>query len=113
MKQLKQIVRYLTWIIIAILLGIGYMRIILGANTTSTNDVGYLFHIFYTWGLLHVGAIIGGVIAALFILFDVFYLKKKLSPNLPSITTRFKLLFTITLVVIIIHYLLEKVIDVI
>ncbi|WP_299242923.1 hypothetical protein [uncultured Aquimarina sp.] len=113
MKFLKQILTYLIWTTITILLGIGYMRIVLGPNKASTEGLWYLLHIFFDLGLFHVGLVIGVVIAFLFILLDIFYLKKKLKSNIKSSVIRFGFLLVITAFVSIVHYVLEKVVDVI
>lgn len=113
MKTLKQPLIYLIWIIIALLFGIGYMQIILGPNDVSSEGFGFLLHLFYNLGLLHIGLIIGGIIAVLFILFDIIYLKKKLKNNKNSICIRFLMLLLIGAFVGTAHYVLEKVIDVI
>lgn len=113
MNLLKQIVCYLTWSIIAIVFGIVYMRIVLGANITTANGIGYLFSLFYNWGLFHIGVIVGVVITILFILIDVFYLKKKQQNNLQLTITRLACLIIIAMFVGTIHYMLEKVIDII
>lgn len=89
------------------------MRIVLGANNIPKEELGYLAHMFYNWGLFHVGLIIGLVITLLFILLDVFYLKKKLKNKGKSTVVQFGLLLIIAITVGIIHYVLEKVIDVI
>ncbi|MEW7280356.1 hypothetical protein ABW636_17330 [Aquimarina sp. 2201CG1-2-11] len=114
MKTLKQILTYLIWTAIALLLGIGYMRILLGANDAPKEGLWYLFHIFYNYGLIHLGLRIGGIIAILFIILDTFYLKKKLINNkIKSTLTRLLSLLVITILVGGIHYILEKVIDII
>ncbi|MFD2562908.1 hypothetical protein [Aquimarina rubra] len=113
MKTLKQIGAYSIWAIIALLLGIGYMRIVLGPNETAKDGLWYLLHVFYDLGLLHVGLVIGVVIAVLFIFLDMVYLKKKLKDRKKSKGIRFLFLLAITMVVGVIHYILEKVIDVI
>ena len=113
MKILKQILAYITWIMVSLLLGIGYMRIVLGPNNTSNEGISYLLYMLYNWGLLYVGLIIGFVIAFLFILLDVVYLKKKLKKTVKSIITRLVVLLVITVIVGGIHYILEKVIDII
>ena len=113
MKVLKQVLTYLLWIAVSLLLGIIYMRILLGPNNAPSEGLWYLFHIFYNFGLLHVGAMIGSVMAVLFILLDVFYLKKKLKNNIQAICIRFMSLIGIATVVGVVHYVLEKVIDVI
>ncbi|MBG6130350.1 hypothetical protein IWQ47_001567 [Aquimarina sp. EL_43] len=113
MKALKQIFTYLIWIAVSLILGIVYMRILLGPNKVPSEGLWYLFHIFYNLGLLHIGARIGGVMAFLFIILDVFYLKKKLKNNIQATITRFILLLGIAMIVGVVHYILEKVVDVI
>lgn len=113
MKIFKTIKSYLGWTVIALVLGLSYMRMVLGANNTSKEGIGYLWHLFYNWGLVHIGLLIGFVIAFLFILFDVLYLKKKLESNRKLTMIRFGILLLIAIIVAFIHYLLEKVIDVI
>ena len=113
MRALKHIINYTIWTAISLVFGIGYLGIVFGANNMSNEGIGYLFNMFYYWGLFHVGMIIGLVIAVLFIFLDVFYLKKKLKNNLQSTITRFLCLMVITILVGITHYILEKVIDVI
>ncbi|EZH73414.1 hypothetical protein ATO12_15860 [Aquimarina atlantica] len=113
MKTMKQLVTYIVWMILSLALGIVYMRILLGPNKVPSEGLWYLFHIFYNLGLLHIGARIGGVIALLFIISDVFYLKKKLKNNIQATLTRFMLLLGIAMIVGGVHYILEKVVDVI
>lgn len=113
MRILKRIAYYLFWIFIALVLGVGYMRIVLGANEVTSEGLGYLFYLFYNIGLLQVGTIIGSVIAVLFILLEVCYLQKHLKNNTKSMMIRFGILLIISVCIAVIHYLLEKVIDVI
>ena len=113
MKTLKQILTYIMWIAVSLLLGISYMRIVLGPNEVSSKGLSYLLHVFFDFGLFYVGLIIGSIIALLFILLDVFYLKKKLTNTIKSTITRFLLLLVIAVIIGITHYMLEKVIDVI
>ncbi len=112
MKTLKQILAYLIWIVVSLLLGIGYMRILLGPRG---NFKGFwrLLDLFYDIGLICIGGIAGLVISFLFILVDLFYLKKKLKTSVRATLTRFLILIGITVVVAGIHYILEKVIDII
>lgn len=116
MKILKQIIVYCIWTLVALLIGIGYMRciqVILGANEIPAKGVGYLLHAFFYWGAIYVGLIIGAIIALLFILLDVFYLKKKLKKNIKSTIIRFLFLGLILMFVGGMHYVLEKIIDII
>lgn len=95
------------------MLGIAYMRLVLGVNDVSSSGLGYLAHIFYNFGLIYIGLIIGSVVAVLFVVLDVFYLKKRLTISLKSTVIRLLLLILITTLVGAIHYFLEKIIDVI
>ena len=113
MGSLKQIVTYAIWTVVAILLGIGYMRIVLGPNEITSEGLWYLVHIFFDFGLLYIGTTIGLIIAILFTLLNIFYLKKKLKNNIQATGIRFLFLLVITVLVGFIHYILEKVIDVI
>lgn len=113
MRFLKLILTYFIWTILSLLLGIGYMRLLLGPNDVSEEGMWYLLHLFYDIGLFHVGVWIGVTIASCFILFDVFYLRKKLKNNPKKTTIQLLNLLAITVVVAIVHYTLEKVIDVI
>lgn len=113
MKTLKIIKYYLGWSSVALLLGLGYMRIILGANNASKEGIGYLWHLFYNWGLFYVGLVIGLIIALFFIVLDVLYLKKRVENNRKSMIIRLGILLLITAVVGTVHYFLEKIIDVI
>lgn len=113
MKVLKQSVIYLIWIALALLCGIIYMRIVLGAAPETSRDAFSFSKLFYNLALYHVGIRIGGFIAALFVLFNLIYLKKKLKNNRKSTYIRFLVLLCISIIVGVTHYILEKVIDVI
>lgn len=113
MSPLKQLLNYLIWTALALLLGIIHMWIVLGTNNVPKEGLGYLFHMFYNWGLLYLGTIVGLCIAILFILFDFFHLKKKLEQCKNARAIRFTVLLVIAVVVSVTHYMLEKVIDVI
>ncbi|WP_215224678.1 hypothetical protein [Echinicola shivajiensis] len=113
MKTLKQLLSYTIWIALALLLGMVYMRFVLGPNKIPKEGMGYLFHMFYSWGIVHVGLAIGATIALLFILLDVLYIKKQLKQYKKAIFLRVMILLLITIMVGVSHYILEKVIDVI
>lgn len=89
------------------------MRLVLGANTVSEEGLGYLLHLFYDIGMIQVGLWVGSAIALCFVLLDIFYLRKKLKSNPKRTVIRLAVLLMITVLVAIVHYLLEKVIDVI
>ncbi|MEO9894682.1 hypothetical protein [Aurantibacter sp.] len=113
MKILKQILVYLIWIVVAILLGICHMYFVLGPKETGNGFLQVIGTIIYNYALVHVGLYIGAIIALVFILLDVFYLKKKLSQHKIATITRFAILVLIAVVIGVTHYVLEKVIDVI
>lgn len=114
MKVIKAIFVYLIWILIAMILGIVYMRLLLGENNFVKDSVtGHFFTVFYHWGIFYVGITIGIITAFLFIMTDVLFVKKKLNNKSKLTFTRIKVLLTIFTMVTILHYFLEKVIDVI
>lgn len=113
MRISKYILAYLFWTLLCLFIGIGYMRLVLGANTVSEEGLGYLLHLFYDIGMIQVGLWIGSAIALCFVLLDIFYLRKKLKNNPKRTVIRLAVLLMITVLVAIVHYLLEKIIDVI
>ncbi|NQY29450.1 MAG: hypothetical protein HRT69_08260 [Flavobacteriaceae bacterium] len=98
----------------SLLLGIGYMWILLGTvGETSSTGFLHLLNLMSNLVLVYVGLIGGSVIALLFILINIFYLKKKLKSNMKSTIIRFFILLVIAIVVGVTHYILEKIVDVI
>ena len=113
MRILKHILAYLFWTLLSLFIGIGYMRLVLGTNTVSKEGLGYLLHLFYDIGMIQVGLWVGSAIALCFVLLDVFYLRKKLKNKTKRTVIRLAVLLIITVLVVLIHYILEKVIDII
>ncbi|WP_437395785.1 hypothetical protein [Flagellimonas lutimaris] len=117
MHLLKHILTYLLWTVLSLLIGIGYMRVVwrlvLGPDAVSEEGWGYLWYLFFAVGTIQVGLWVGAVIAICFVVLDVFYLRKKLKNNPKKTVIRLAVLLIITVLVAIVHYLLEKVIDVI
>lgn len=95
------------------MLGICYMRILVGPFNITKEGIGYILYIFYNLGLFYVGLAVGIVIALFFILFDFLCLKKKLQNNKNAMLVRLGFLFFIATIVAGTHFLLEKVIDII
>ncbi len=112
-KCLHKIWTYLIWVLLAFLIAFVYMRIILGTSPEPSSDFMRVLDFIYEYAFLHVGAIIGAIISVLFILIDVFYLNKKLRNASHPVLIRFSMLLSISVVIGVIHYILEKVIDVI
>lgn len=113
MKIFKQILIYLIWTVIAIILGIVHMQILLEPRNVTTEELWFLWYIIYNFALFHIGARVGAIIALIFIILDVFFLKKKLTSNAKATTIRMGVLLLISIIVSSVHYVLEKVIDVI
>lgn len=109
----KVIFHYVLWTLAALILGVGYMWMILGPAPEETDLLSFLFSRLQLWGLMHIGLAIGAIVAALFILFDSLYLKKKCAPSSPKFSVRAIALFLIFLLVGAVHYLLEKPLDLI
>lgn len=91
------------------------MRIVLGEipEEESYYGFGFFLKFFFCYGLLYMGLLIGVIIAFLFIIVDVFILKKKLDNNPKSTLFRIAVIMIISLLVFTLHYFLEKVIDII
>jgi len=114
MNTFKQLVAYLIWTVLALLLGIGNMWVLLGSNKKSSSEFLNTFgDLFYEFALVHIGLRVGVIIGLLFIITDVFYLRKKLGNNIKPTISRFLFLIGIAIVVGAIHYTLEKIINVI
>jgi len=113
MKIFKQLRYYLFWIIICLLGGLAHMRIVLGPPPKPSKGIMKMFDWIYGVSLVHVGLVVGGIIALLFIVLDIYYLKKKLKDNPKKMGIRFLVVLALTAVVGITHYILEKVVDVI
>lgn len=113
MTVLKRILTYTIWTLIAFIFAIVYMLIILGSKPEIDSGFQIVIDLFYIHIFLYIGLIIGSIIAFLFILMDAFYLRKRLSSNKNTIIIRLGIMLAITAFVGIVHYFLEKVIDVI
>ena len=111
--MVKRILNYLGWFILAILLGFLHMRLVLGAPPESDDEKFSFASMIYEWALVQVGAIVGLIIALIFIPLDVFYLNNKLQGNSKATLSRFVIITLIAVIVGGTHYILEKVIDVI
>jgi hypothetical protein len=113
-KYTLQILYYLFWIAISFAFAFIYISILIGFKPDSPNGILAFFELLiYNLIIVQVMPIMGSIIALLFILTDIFYLKKKLKNNSKKIGFRFLTVLIISVIVAIIHYLLEKVIDVI
>jgi TRAP-type C4-dicarboxylate transport system permease small subunit len=113
MKVLKRIVNYLFWTVIALVCAFGYLLVILGLPLEETTWFNKMFNFLYNLAFIYIGLPLGGLIALIYILLDLFYLRKKLQSNFESAFLRLFVILGITMCLGAIHYFLEKVIDVI
>lgn len=115
MRIVRHLLTYLLWTILSLLIGIGYMRLLLGdiAEDENIGGFGYLLKVFFMHGLVLIGLPFGALIALLFIAVDWFFLRKKLKQGKNKILMRIALLLATTVFVAVVHYFLEVVIDVI
>lgn len=113
MKIVKQLIAYIIWTSIAVLLSIGYLRYMLGPPFKETSSFFEFLNFFINIFTLEIGIRVGLVLAFIFILLDHFYLKKKLENSTNKTIKRFIILVSIALVIAICHYVLEDVFDVI
>ena len=81
LKGAKSFMHYIIWTFIALVIGVVYMRLLLGniPDDESYGGIGFIVKVFYVYGLVKAGLLIGGIIATLFILLDALYLKRKLN----------------------------------
>ncbi|MEZ4970239.1 MAG: hypothetical protein R2814_11420 [Flavobacteriaceae bacterium] len=112
-KRGSIILEYALWTMAALLLGMGYMYFILGSIPEATNAWNFFLGQIYLFALIRIGLLIGGIVALLFILFDVLYLKRKPIATMNSFLIRVISMLLITGIVGVIHYILEKYLDVI
>lgn len=107
----KRIWEYFPWAWVTILLSTGYMYLILGPAPEPTNLIDFIWSKIHLFALIRVGSVVGGVIFLFFILVDISLIKKRsLKYKTPY---RILSILIITVLVGIIHYLLEKTLDLI
>ncbi|MBU2930244.1 hypothetical protein [Winogradskyella psychrotolerans] len=113
MTVLKRILNYLIWTILAVIAAFSYMRIILGAKSIDSNGFAKIANIIYDLAFVQIGLILGSIIAIIYILIDIFYLSNRLKNTKKSTIIRLLVIFVIAVIIVITHYVLEKVIDII
>ena len=109
----KQIGTYFLWTLVSFILAAIYIWTLLGPITIPKKGLSYLLYLFFQWGVIYVGLPVGFCVAVVFIITDIFYLKKKLISYPYPILARFGFLIIIMMLVFLFHYILEKIINVI
>ena len=113
MIALKRILNYIFWSVMALLCSFGYLYYLLGDFPDGSAWYDPILLIFYRLVYLYFGLSLAGLIAIIYMLLDVFYLRKKLQTNLKSFIIRCLAIIGITILLACIHLFLEKGIDVI
>ncbi len=112
-KFLSQVLFYIPWVLASLVSGFAYLRLLLGPGAEKREGIWMIFYWIYQFLALRMGLIIGAVIAVVFILTDIYILKSRIGAGLQATAIRVACLFGITILVAIVHYVLEKVVDVI
>lgn len=112
-KWAKTIWEYALWTMAALLLGMGYMYLVLGPPPEPTNTWNFFLGKIYLFGLVRIGLVVGGIVAVLFIIFDAFFIKRKWALSKNKLGIRIIALLILLVLVAMLHYLLEKTINLI
>ena len=104
---------YALWLVIAFLLVLSYIYLLLGPVPKTTGLWDFVFYKLYFFGLLRLGLIIGCLVSGIFIMTDVYFLGSKELSSRRKIVLRTLLLLVILMLVAGLHYLLEKVFNLI
>ncbi len=113
MRALKLLRNYIPWFVFALIIGIGYMFLLLKPHQTIDSDFGFIQEVFLGYGTVGIGALIGVFIALLFILIDRKIIKTQQLSRTSIITKRVLLIVLVVTIVIALHYILEKWLDLI
>ncbi|MCB0457966.1 MAG: hypothetical protein KDC91_09500, partial [Flavobacteriaceae bacterium] len=92
-----------------------YVSLLIGDLPTNETYVQScsLVTVFYYYGILRLGSLIGVIMAFFFIIIDIFFLKKKLKNHPHPTLVRLGALIVVFVLVVLVHYIFEKVIDII
>lgn len=102
-KLIKQIGVYFIWVILALFLG--FVSIEIYMHATGYPEDGMVA----TLTCFHGGLILGGIVALVFLIIDIFYLGKKLMNTIKSAIIRLRLLIALHLLAGLVYYVLDKV----
>lgn len=97
----------------ALLIALVYMYFILKPYQTVDNDFGFVQEVYLTYGVVGIGVPLGSLIAFVFVLIDFRKIEHKKSSVSVKLIKRVFLMIVITIAVFLLHYVAEKVIDVI
>ncbi len=109
-NYIKEILFHLLWVLLALVLGFSHMFLILGPKKETANGIMHFFDIIHDLALIHNGLIIGSIIAVIFTLINLIFLKQL---QYYAFFIRLGMLIAIAAIVGVIHYSLEKIVDII
>jgi hypothetical protein len=109
----KILLEYAFWLIVALALGICYMYLVLGTAPEPDGLIGFVVSQIHFFVLTRVGVIIGGIVFLLFLTLDITLFKSKIKSFQQLIAVRIFALLVLTKIVGLIHYLMEKTLDLI
>lgn len=112
MKHLRLIFNYTSWIVLALSIALVYMYLVLKPNQSIDNDFGFVQEVYLTYGVVLIGVPLGSLIAFFFVLIDSRKIKDKEHTVITRLIKRIFLMMVIALIVFLLHYVAEKVIDV-
>ena len=111
--RIRIVFEYALWLVIAFLLALSYIYLLLGPVPKITGVWDFVFYKLYFFGLLRLGLIIGCLVSGIFIMTNVYFLGSKELSSRRKIVLRMLLLLVILMLVAGLHYLLEKVFNLI
>lgn len=109
----KILLGYAFWLIGALALGICYMYLVLGAAPEPDSFIGIVGSQIYFFVLTRIGVIIGGIVFLLFLALDITLFTSKIKSFQQLMAVRIFALLVLTTIVGLIHYLMEKTLDLI
>jgi uncharacterized membrane protein YjjP (DUF1212 family) len=106
MKILKTITNYLIWLLISTFSGMGCMRIELGMPNEATGFFAILNGLDESI-MIWIGGFIGLISFIPFVLIDIYYIKRKIETRPIQNVIRMFTVIILTIIITLIHYVLE------
>jgi hypothetical protein len=110
MKILTRIIEYLIWFLLSVFLGMGWMRIELGKPIEATSLFA-IFNCLHAFIIIWIGGFIGLISFILFVLIDLFYIKRKIKTERNQNFVRIFTILISSAIVTLIHYIIEFKLD--
>ncbi|MDI3321427.1 hypothetical protein [Pinibacter soli] len=111
MNVIKTTIKYLIWLLLSISAGMGCMRIELEKPPAALTGFWAIFNGLHEFIIIRIGGLIGLISFILFVLIDLFYIKIKVETKLNQNILRIITILFLNIIVTLIHYVLEFVLD--